>query len=112
MSSIYAEIEGKEGRICWECKRFGHLACNCRNKKREAKGKLIPQNKFEVIASRVMQCRVKEEVGIKQQEMVEEVKYFRCWGIEHYKWECPNIEVERKRRREEEAVCVARPQKV
>jgi len=30
--------------------------------------------------------------------MVEEVKYFRCWGVGHYKWECPNIEVERKRR--------------
>jgi len=43
--------------------------------------------------------------------MVEEVKYFRCWGVGHYKWECPNIEVERKRRREEEAACVARPQK-
>jgi len=58
-----------------------------------------------------MQCGVKEEVGIKQQEMVEEVKCFRCWGVGHYKWECPNIEVERKRRREEEAAYVARPQK-
>jgi len=29
--------------------------------------------------------------------MVEKVKCFRCWGIGHYKWECPNIEVERRR---------------
>ena len=65
LAKLKTEIEGKEGRICWECKRFGHLVCNCRNKKGETKGKPIPQNKFEVIASRVMQCGVKEEVGIK-----------------------------------------------
>jgi len=52
------------------------LAYNYRNKTGEAKGKLILQNKFEVIASRVMQCGVKEKVEIKQQERVEEVKCF------------------------------------
>jgi len=76
LAKLRAEIEEKEGRICWGCKRFGHLACNCRNKIGEAKGKLIPQNKFEVIASKIMQCRVKEEVEIKQQERVGEVKCF------------------------------------
>jgi len=76
------------------------------------KRKPIPQNKFEVIASRVMKCRVREEVKMRRQEMVEEeeVRYFRCWGIGHYKWECPNIEVER-RQQEEEAVYVVKPQK-
>jgi len=44
-------------------------------------------------------------------KVVEEVKCFRCWGIGHYKWECPNIEVER-RRQEKIAVYVAMPQKV
>jgi len=58
-----------------------------------------------------MQCRVKGEVEIKRQEMVEGVKCFRYWEGEHYKWECPNIEVERKRRREEKAAHVVRPQK-
>jgi len=111
LAKLKTEIEGKEERIYWECKRFGHLARNCRNKKGEVKGKLIPQNKFEVIASRVMQCGVKKEVGIKQQEMIEEVKHFRCWGVGYYKWKCPNIKVERKRRREEEVAHVARPQK-
>ena len=65
LAKLRVEIEGKEGRIYWGCKRFGHLACNCRNKTGKAKGKPIPQNKFEVIASRVMQCGVKEEVEIK-----------------------------------------------
>ena len=54
LAKLRAEIEGKEGRIYWGCKRFGHLARNCRNKTGKAKGKPIPQNKFEVIASRVM----------------------------------------------------------
>ena len=78
LAKLKAEIEGKEGRICWEYKKFGHLAHNCRNKKGEARGKPVLQNKFKVIASRVMQYEVKEEVGIKRQEIVEEVKYFRC----------------------------------
>ena len=58
-----------------------------------------------------MQCRVKEKVGIKRQEIVEEIKCFRCWGVGHYKWEYLNIKVERKRKRKEEAVHVARLQK-
>ena len=68
------------------------------NRKEKMKGKPIPQNKFEVIASRVMQCRVREEVKVRRQEIVEEEKVgcFRCWGVGHYKWECPNIEVERR----------------
>jgi len=59
-----------------------------------------------------MQCGVNEKVGIKRQETVEEVKCFRCWGEGHYKWKYSNIKVERKRRREEEAIRMARPQKV
>ena len=105
LAKLRAELEGKRERICQCCKRFGHLACNCRNKK-EVKGKLISQNKFEVIASRVMQCKVREEVKVRRQETVEEVRCFRCWGVGHYKWECPNIEVERKKR-----ACMARLQK-
>ena len=51
---LRAEIEGREGRVCWKCKRFRHLACNCRNRTREMKEKPILQNKFEVIASRMI----------------------------------------------------------
>jgi len=58
-----------------------------------------------------MRCRVREEVRIRRNEMIEEVKYFRCWGVGHFKWECPNIEVEKKRKRNKEAVCVASLQK-
>jgi len=62
----------------WRCRRFGHLACNYRNIK-EAKGKPVPQNRFEVIVSRVMQCGVREEAKVRRQETVEEgVQCFRC----------------------------------
>jgi len=54
LAKLGIEIEGREGRVYWGCKRFRHLAHNCRNKRVEEKGKLILQNKFEVIASKVM----------------------------------------------------------
>ena len=78
---------------------------------KEAKGKLVSQNRFEVIVSRVMQYKVREEAKVRRQETVEEgVQCFRCQGIEHYKWEYSNIKVE-KERRSEEAAHMARPQK-
>ena len=77
LAKLRAEIEGKEGRECWGCKRFKHLAHNYKNKKGKEKGKLISQNKFEVIASRVIQCEVREKIKIRRQEVIEEVKCFR-----------------------------------
>jgi len=88
------------------------LAYNCRNKKEEAKRKLVSQNKFEMIVSRVIQCRVKEKVKVRKQETVEEgVQYFRYWKVGHYKWKCPNIKVEKERRRSGEVVYVVSLQK-
>ena len=100
LTKLRAELEGRDRRKCWSCKKFRHLACNCRNKNEKKKGEPIPRNKFEVLSSRVMRCEVREEVRIKRNEMVEEVKCFRCWGVGHFKWECPNIEVEKKRKEE------------
>ena len=112
LAKLRAEIEEKEERVCWRCRKFGYLAYNCRNMK-EAKGKLVSQNRFEVIASRVIQCGVRKEAKVKRQKIVEErVQYFRCQRIGHYKWECPNTKVKRKKRREEEVVCMAKPQKM
>jgi len=55
---------------------------------------------------------MKDEVEVRWQERVEEVKYFRCWGVGHYKWKCSNIEVERQKGRSEQAAHVVGPQKV
>jgi len=86
LARLRAEIEKRERKIYWGYRKFGHLVHNCRNKKEKAKGKPIPQNKFEVIASRMMQYGVKEKVKVRKQEILEEgVQYFRYWGVGYYK---------------------------
>jgi len=55
---------------------------------------------------------VRDEIKVRWQEMEEEVRYFRCWGIGYFKWECPNIEVEKQRKRKKKAAHAARPQKI
>jgi len=112
LAKLRAELEGRKGRIYRCCRKFGHLAHNCRNKNKEKKGKPIPQNRFEVIVSRIIQCGVKEKVKVRKQETVEEgVQCFRCRRMEHYKWECPDTK-EEKKRRSEEAVHAVSLQKV
>ena len=54
LAKLRAEIEERKRRVCWEYKRFRHLAYNCRNRKEKMKEKPISQNKFEVIASKVI----------------------------------------------------------
>jgi len=112
LAKLRAELEERRGRIYQCCRKLGHLAHNCRNKNKEKKGKPIPQNRFEVIVSRIMQCGVKEKVKVRKQETVEErVQCFRCWRIGHYKWECPDTK-EKKKRRSEEAVYAVSLQKM
>jgi len=65
LTKLRAEIEEREGRVCWGYRRFGHLAYNYRNTK-EAKGKPVLQNRFEMIVSRVMQCRVREKAKVRR----------------------------------------------
>jgi len=63
------ELEEREGRLCRQCGKFRHLTWNCKReekqKKQEEEG-----NKFEVLRSRVMQCRVRE---VKRQEVVGQI---------------------------------------
>ena len=44
--------------------------------------------------------------------MVEKVKCFRCWGVEHFKQKYLNIEVKKKRKWNEEVVWAASLQKI
>ena len=111
LAKLRTKIEGRKGKIYWGCKRFKHLAYNCRNKNMEEKKKPISQNKFEVIVSRMIQCRVGKEVKVRRQEIIEEVKCFRCWGVGYLKWKYPNIVVEKKKRRKKETAYITRPQK-
>jgi len=57
LTSLREKLEGKRERECWKYRGFGHRAQHCRKGEGE-KGKLTPQNKFEILASRVMRCGV------------------------------------------------------
>jgi len=39
LTSLRAQLEERKERECWSCKKFGHLAHNCRNRNEEEKGK-------------------------------------------------------------------------
>jgi len=54
LTILRAKLEGKTGRECFKCGRFGHLTCNCRNEKIKEKREK-PQNKYKVLPSRVIQ---------------------------------------------------------
>jgi len=69
------ELEKGKDKLYRSCKGFGHLAYNYRNKKKGEKGTITLQNKFEVLSSRMMQCKVKKRI-IRRQETVE-VEYLK-----------------------------------
>jgi len=58
LTKLRAELEGRAGKLCYKCKKFRHLAYNCRNRREEEKRTSIPQNRFEVLSSRVIKCGV------------------------------------------------------
>ena len=103
LAKLRAELEGRKGKLCQCYKGFGHLAQNCRNKRRGEEGTVVSQNKFKVLKSRVMQCRVEESM-IRRVGVVE-VEYFKCGEKEHKCREYP-LWVRKKR-----VAHVARPQK-
>ena len=96
LTLLRAKLEGKQEREYWKRKGFRHQAQHCRREEKE-KGKLIPQNKFEVLASRVMKCGVE----LRRQEMIKgsrTVECFKCGEKGHKCRECLLWErVERRR---------------
>jgi len=91
--------------MCFECKKFRHFACNCRNNREEEKRMSVLQNRFKALSSRVMKCGVenkKQEVG---KEEGKSIHCFKCRKEEHQWKECP-------KKKEERIVWVAAPQKV
>jgi len=87
LTKLREELEERRGKLCFSCKGFRHLAQNCRKQKETEKGVTIPQNKFEVLKSRVMQCRVEKRM-IRKVGVVE-VECFKCGEKEHKCRECP-----------------------
>jgi len=110
LAKIRVELEERKRKLCQSCKGFGYLACNCRNGKGERKEELAPQNKFEVLRSRVMQCEIEEKV-IRRQEEARGVECFKYGGEGHKCRECPLWKEMKRKRVEEKAVRVVMPQK-
>jgi len=94
LTKLRVELEGRKGRLCRSYKGFGHLARNCRNRKEGEKGVEMPQNKFEVLKSRVMQCGI-EGKTIRSVRVA--VKCFKCGKEGHKCRECPQWEGKEKR---------------
>jgi len=88
LAKLRWKLEGREGHRCWNCRLFGHLAKNCRNKEGKEDEKMKKtSNKFEALTSRVMQCGVRE---VRHQEVVEERRQcFKCGEEGHKKWKYP-----------------------
>ena len=87
LAKLREKLEGRKGKLCRSCKGFRHLAQNCRNRKEGEEGAEMPQNKFEILRSRVMQCGVEERVVRSTRTVV--VKCFKCGEEGHKCRECP-----------------------
>jgi len=103
LTSLRARLEGKRERECWSCKGFEHLAQNYRKQKEEGKRTVVPQNKFEVLRSRIMQYGVEERM-IRRIGVIK-VECFKYREKGHKCKKCP-LWIRKKK-----AVCVTRPQK-
>jgi len=42
LAKLREKLKERRGKLCFSCKGFGHLAHNCRNKREEEKGMVIP----------------------------------------------------------------------
>jgi len=87
LTKLRTELEGRKGKLCQYYKKFGHLARNYRNKEEGEKRTVIPQNKFKVLRSRVMQCGI-EEKAIRSMRVVV-VKCFKYGEEGHKCRKCP-----------------------
>jgi len=87
LTKLQEKLKGRKGKLCRCCKGFRHLAQNYRNRKEGEEEAVVPQNKFEVLRSRIIQCG--EEERMIRRVGVVEVECFKCGKKGHKCRECP-----------------------
>jgi len=88
LTKLREKLKERKRKLCFSCRKFRHLARNCRNKGEEEKGEVIFQNKFEMLSSKVIRCGME----LRRQEMEEKgwvVECFKCGEKGHKCRECP-----------------------
>jgi len=58
LTKLRTELKERQRKLCYEYKKFGYLACNYKNNEEEEKRTFVPQNRFEVLLSRVIRCGI------------------------------------------------------
>jgi len=87
LAKLRVELEGRNGKLCRNCKGFGHLAQNYSKRKEKEKGVATPQNKFKNLSSRVIQYGIEERVVRSMRTAA--VRCFKCEEERHKCRECP-----------------------
>jgi len=83
LAKLRKKLKGRRGKLCQCYKGFRHLAQNCRKGEKEV---AIPQNKFKVLSSRVIQCGVEKRIVRNVRTVA--VEYFKCEEKGHKCREC------------------------
>jgi len=83
LALLRAKLKGRLEKLCYGYKKFGHLACNYRNKREGEKRISILQNRFEVLLSRVIRCGVEIRKQKRERKEEEAIQCFKYREAEH-----------------------------
>jgi len=77
LTKLRTKLKERKRKMCFEYKKFGHLACNCRNKGVGEKKTSVPQNRFEMLSSRMIKCG--EEIRKQKKEKKKKEEAIQCF---------------------------------
>ena len=78
LPSLRVELKKRPRKLCYGYKKFRHLACNYRNKRERERRTSIPQNRFEILSSRVIRYRVEIRRQERERKEKKAIWCFKC----------------------------------